>query len=126
MTDGDRVVLTIPAQGEFARTVRMTAAELASRAGMDIEGIEDVRLAVEEAFVFASERVAGSQITFSFDIAQGVVALEVGPLTLDCDSDDGPDTHERYARFILESICDEFEIIADDGSCHLRLVKRMA
>ncbi len=123
MADADRVVLTVPALGEFARTVRMTAAELASRAGMDIEGIEDVRLAVEEAFVFASEHIMGPNVTFTFDVGAGFVVLEVGPLLPSCD-DDGPDRGERYSRYILESICDEFELVSDDDSCHIRLVKR--
>lgn len=126
MADGDRVVLTLPAQGEFARTVRVTAAELASRAGMDIDGIEDVRLAVEEAFVFASERVAAPEITFTFEVGPGIVTLEVGPLRTACDTDEGPDAGERYSRFILESICDEFALIPEDGTCRLRLVKRTA
>jgi serine/threonine-protein kinase RsbW len=120
------VVLTVPAQGEFARTVRVTAAELASRAGMDIDGIEDVRLAVEEAFVFASERLAGADITFDFEVGPGLVTLEVGPLRAGCDSDAGPDAGERYSRFILESICDEFVMVPKDGTCRLRLVKRTA
>jgi serine/threonine-protein kinase RsbW len=124
MADGDRVVLTVPALGEYARTVRMTAAELASHAGMDVEGIEDVRLAVEEAFVFASERVADVALTFAFTVGRGSIELEVSPLLPGCDADEGPDRGERYARFILESICDEFELISGDGTCRLRLVKR--
>jgi serine/threonine-protein kinase RsbW len=126
MADGDRVVLVVPARGEFARTVRMTAAELATRSGMDIDAVEDVRLAVEESFVFAVERVSGADLTYTFDIAPGEVVLTVWPLLPGCDGDEGSDRVERYARFILESICDEFEIVGDDGTMHLRLVKRSA
>jgi serine/threonine-protein kinase RsbW len=126
MAGGDRVVLTVPARGEFARTVRMTAAELATRSGMGIDDIEDVRLAVEESFVFAVERVSGPDLTFTFDVAPGEVVLAVAPLVPGCATDEAPDRVERYARFILESICDEFEIVDDAGSMHLRLVKRSA
>lgn len=123
MTDTHRVVLTVPALGEFARTLRVTAAELASRAGMDLDSIEDVRLAVEEAFVFAAERNIGTDLTFTFDIEPGMVTLLVSTLEPAC-AEDGPDTGEKYARFILESICDEFELVDDNGECHMRLVKR--
>ncbi len=126
MTDGDRVVLVVPARGEFARTVRMTAAELATRSGMDIDAVEDVRLAVEESFVFAVERVSGTDLTFTFDVSPGEVVLTVSPLLPGSGGDEGPDRVERYARFILESICDEFEIVGDDGATRLRLVKRSA
>jgi len=124
MTDGDQVVLVVPSRGEYARTVRITAAELASRVDMDIDAIDDVRLAVEEAFVFAVDRVVGPQLTFTFTLSPHRIELTVGPMPIGCESDKGePDQGERYARFILESICEEFDILESDGGCLLRLVK---
>jgi serine/threonine-protein kinase RsbW len=123
MSDGDRVVLTVPSKGEYARTLRLAAAELATRAGMDIDDVDDVRMAVEEAFVFASEHVIGAELSFAFTVTPGSIEVSVGPLSSGCSSDEAPDAGERYARFILESICDEFEILDSDTSCHLRLVK---
>jgi serine/threonine-protein kinase RsbW len=123
MADGDRIAVSVPVLGEYARTVRLVAAELATRAGMDLDTIDDVRMAVEEAFVFASEHAASSQLEFAFQITPGSVGLSVGPLVADCVSDDAPDRGERYSRFILESICDEFEVVESGGSCLLRLVK---
>jgi len=125
MASADRVVLTVPARGEFARTVRIAAAELATRADFGLDDVEDVRLAVEEAFVFASERLIGNEVTFTFEVAPGLVAVEVTPLSMGC-SNEAPDAGERYSRFILESICDEFGIFDADGFCRLRLVKRTA
>lgn len=123
MTDGDRVVLVVPTRGEYARTVRLTAAEVASRVGMAIDDIDDVRIAVEEAFVFAAERASGDELTFAFRLSDHTVELTVGPLGPG-ETDDEPDQGERYARFILESICDEFELLEQDESFLLRLVKR--
>lgn len=124
MPDGYRVVLTVPALGEFARTVRIAAAELATRAGMDLDDIEDVRLAVEEAFVFASERIVGGDLTFTFDISPGVIELEVTRLA--AGSQERADAGERYARFILESICDEFDLVEEGETAKIRIVKRKA
>ena len=126
MTEADRVELVVPARGEYARAVRMTAAELATRAGMDLDDVDDVRMAVEEAFVFAAARVASDALKFAFTVAPGTIELTVGPLLCSAQEDDGPDRSELYARFILESICDEFEIIQRDGMCIARLVKRTA
>lgn len=123
MSDGDRVVLTVPSKGEYARTVRLAAAELASRAGMDIDGVDDFRLAVEEAFVFGSEHVDGESLEFAFTIREGAIELVVGPLDEGCTSEEAPDRGERYARFILESICDECEIGCVDGIYRVRIVK---
>jgi serine/threonine-protein kinase RsbW len=125
MADADKVILTVPARSEFARTVRVAAAELATRADMDLDSVEDVRLAVEEAFVFASERAVAPELTFTFDVAPGMIGLDVAPLASGCD-EEGPDAGERYSRFILESICDEFELSETGGICRLRLVMRTA
>jgi anti-sigma regulatory factor (Ser/Thr protein kinase) len=126
MTDGDRVVLTVPSRGEFARTVRLAAAELATRAEMDIDTVDDVRLAVDEAFVFAGEHAAGPEIAFTFSLAPGWIQIVVGPLTADAVNEEAPDQGERYARFILQSICDEFEILETDGAHVMRLVRSTA
>ena len=50
----------------------------------------------------------------------------VGPLSADAVSEEAPDQGERYARFILESICDEFENLPFDGAYVLRLVRSTA
>lgn len=123
MTHGDQVVLIVPSRGEFARTVRITAAELASRVDMDLDAVDDVRLAVDEAFVFAIERVEGPHLTFTFTLSPHRIELTVGPMRLGCETEEAPDRSERYARFILDSICDEFQIAEVDGACLLRLVK---
>jgi len=124
MNQHDRVVLTLPARDEFARTARLTAAELAARIGMSVDGIDDVKMAVEEAFVFVTDRRVGESVTFDFSIDDGIELL-VGPMEGACTEQEG-ETGERYARFILESVCDEFELVDIDGGCFVRLVKRMA
>lgn len=124
MSVADRIELVVPARSEYARTVRMAAAEIATRAGMDIDGVDDVRMAVEEAFVFAAARVASDSLSFVFLVAPGAVELTVGPLLCSEGDGEGPDRSELYSRFILESICDEFEIVHNDGVCVARLVKK--
>lgn len=119
------VKLTVPARSEYAKTVRMTAAELASRIGMSYDDVDDVRMAAEEAFVFAcSHVVAGADITFVFDIGDDGLAIVVGPLPVRSEEDNADESADRYAAFILESVCDEFEVQQGDGTCTLALLKR--
>jgi len=121
----DRVTLTVPARGEYARTVRMTAAELAARIGMSYDEVDDVRIGAEEAFVYACECAGDSaEVTFSFTVEDGVLSAEVGPLPASCAPEDGQAAFEGYAEFILRSVCDEFEIRRDEGSCTLKLSRR--
>jgi serine/threonine-protein kinase RsbW len=124
MADADKVVLIVPSRGEFARTVRMTAAELASRAGMDLDGIDDSRMAAEEAFIFAAGRAAGGDLTFTFIVEPGSVELTVDVAGSGLSEPAEPDRDELLTRLVLESICDEFELRGTDGAHTLRLVKR--
>lgn len=122
----DRITLTVPARGEYAKTVRLTAAELASRLGMSYDEVDDVRIAAEEAFVYASGCVGEDEdVTFRFTAGPDVLEIEVGPMPGHRGGDD-PDVSEGYAEFILRSVCDEFDISHSTEGCTLRLCRRAA
>jgi serine/threonine-protein kinase RsbW len=120
----DHLRLTVPARDEFARTVRLTAAALASRMDMSLDDVEDVRIGVEEAYLLAIRCVEpGAPVMFDFGVGGDEFSLEVGPFSAD------PGTllassEARYARFILEGVCDDFELTAEDHHCHVRFMKR--
>ncbi|PKQ20366.1 MAG: ATP-binding protein [Actinobacteria bacterium HGW-Actinobacteria-6] len=120
----DRITLTVPARSDYAKTARMTAAELAGRIGMSFDHIDDVRMAAEEAFVYAcGHHECEGEITFSFEVSDELLAITVGPFP-DSAEEPGAEPEDRYAAFILESVCDEFTITRESGLCTLRLVKR--
>ncbi|MBN2248098.1 MAG: ATP-binding protein [Coriobacteriia bacterium] len=122
----DRITLTVPARGEYAKTVRMTAAELASRLGMSYDEVDDVRIAAEEAFVYASDCVGEDEdVTFRFIVSPGMLEIAVGPMP-DHVGTEAPGVSESYAEFILQSVCDEFEIGHSAEGCTLRLCRRAA
>jgi len=103
----------------------MTAAELASRVGMSYDDVDDVKMAAEEAFVFACSRVGDvGHVTFVMDVGSDGLAITVGPLPDRADTAAAEESGDRYAAFILESVCDEFEVRQGDGMCTLSLVKR--
>lgn len=121
----DRVTLTVPARSEFAKTARMTVAELASRIGMSYDEVDDVRMAAEEAFIFACNRADGGSVTFTLDVLEDGIGITVGPVQSAQADEVGEDAQDRYAAFILESVCDEFQIERTTDGSILRLVKRM-
>ena len=124
--DNDRITLTVPARGEYAKTVRITAAELASRLGMSYDEVDDVRIAAEEAFVYASDCVGEDEhVTFQFTVSAGALEVVVGPMPAPA-GDDDPGVFKGYAEFILQSVCDEFEIAQSAEGCTLRLCRRAA
>ncbi len=121
----DQVSMTVPAKSAYAKTVRMTAAALAARLGMSYDEVEDVRLAAEEAFVYAADTVAeGADLTFRFTLGGDELALEVG-LGAEQLADEEVGRRASYTTFILESVCDSFELVSDEsGAGSLRLCKR--
>ena len=62
----DLVTLSIPVSADLLVLVRLTAATVASRAGFDVEEIEDLRLAVDELCISlvneGGGRAAGARI----------------------------------------------------------------
>ncbi|MHB1547144.1 MAG: ATP-binding protein [Acidimicrobiales bacterium] len=70
----DRIELTIPARGDLLVLARLTAATLGTRAGFDIEDIEDLRLAVEELSLSVS--TGSGALRLRFDVEAGCVAVE--------------------------------------------------
>jgi serine/threonine-protein kinase RsbW len=117
--------MTVPAKSAYAKTVRMTAAALAARLGMNYDEVEDVRLAAEEAFVYAADTVAeGADLTFRFTLGGDELGLEVG-LGSEQLADEEVGRRASYTTFILESVCDSFELVSDEsGVGSLRLCKR--
>ena len=75
----DHISLTVPARAEYAKAVRMTAAALVSRLGMTYDEVDDVRIAAEEAFVYAVDHVPDSaEVTLEFAISDELFEIRVG------------------------------------------------
>lgn len=121
----DRIQLTVPAKGEYAKTVRMTAAALVSRMGMTYDELDDVRMAAEEAFVYAADTVReGDDLTFTFTLDEDCISIEVGLGAESHLTDEDIERRASLATFILESVCDSFELGSDESGCQsLRLSK---
>jgi serine/threonine-protein kinase RsbW len=124
----DVIQLTVPARTEYAKAVRMTASALVSRMGMTYDEVDDVRMAAEEAFVYAADTLApGTEVAFGFEIDDDLLEIDV-TLGAEEDSTKSETQFEQrtsYALFILESVCDSYDFYTDaSGVRHLKIVKR--
>lgn len=118
----DRITLTVPGRDEYAKAVRMTAAQLATLIGMTYDEVDDVRMAAQEAFVFARDCIGEADtITFTFTVGASTLTVVVGPLP-QCEDTSAHRTSEGYAEFILRSVCDEFSIEKTAEGGLMRLV----
>lgn len=122
----DTITLTVPASAEFARTVRMTAAAIVARMPFTYDEVEDVRMAAEEAFIYAVDTLPeDADVTFEFTLSATGVEMNVTLGGTPDVSDEEVERRATYASFILQSVCETCELASDaDGRMFLRLTKR--
>ena len=121
----DQITLIVPAKNEYAKTVRMTAASLATRVGMNYDEVEDVRMAADEAFVYASDTLStDAEIRFLFMLGDDDIEIDVLLGVEEPHLKESPDRTGAFATFILESVCDRYEFVSDENGAHVRLYKR--
>lgn len=122
---GPEVQLTLPAQPEFIRLVRVTATGLASRAGFSIDDVEDLRLAIDElcfALIGAKGRPGTLTLRYRLEGRQ----LEVQGLL---DGDDQMTVGlSEWSDQILDALVDEHEVgwspEGDGAGRGFRMLKR--
>lgn len=123
----DHIVLSVPSRAEYARTVRMTAAALVSRLDMSYEDVDDVRIAAEEAFVYAVDHAPDDAvISIEFAVADDSIEVRVALCEEVRVTDEEAERRAAYATFILQSVCDHYELSSDDQGPYLRVVKRIS
>ncbi len=111
----DVISLTVPAAGQFARLARIAGASIARRRGLSVRAIDDLRLAIDEAFSLLLQdkvHVGSVAVTFEVDdhelvviIAQGIVD---GPLPADGES-------QMAFDVVITDLVDRVEVDADVG-----------
>lgn len=111
------VSIAVPADPEYARPVRMLAANLAVLAGLSVEDVEDARMVAEEGFVWCCATEPDA-VAIEFKVGEGNVAISYafGPSELAED-----DQTSTYAELILSAVCDECSY--DEATRTLRLTK---
>lgn len=116
----DPIVLTVAADPRLARLVRMTAANVAALSSMSVDRVEDLRMAAEEAFIFACSVEAGEHVSLTFTVDDEHVALDVD-LGRDTVPEPDPASPAAYAGLILSAVCDAYEKADAPARLHLEL-----
>lgn len=119
--DASVIRLSVPAEPSFARSVRMMAANLAVLCSMNVDEVEDARMAAEEAFVYAcATRPASCDISFSVGEGSLYMSFSLGEVV--------PAEDEELAEqiglteLLLQAVSDSCGV-SDDGA-ELCVLKR--
>jgi serine/threonine-protein kinase RsbW len=111
------VTLTFPAAPDYLRLARIATADAASRAGLDYEEIDDVRIAVSELCSIVSVE-SGATVRLSFGVSPGTI-------TIDGESRTGSAavTGTALSQTIIAAVADEHSLATTDGITRFRVVK---
>jgi anti-sigma regulatory factor (Ser/Thr protein kinase) len=69
------VALTFPLDADLLVLARLTAATMASRAGFDVEEIDDLRLAVDELCLSLVRGRGDGELHLDFDVGDGTIEI---------------------------------------------------
>ena len=104
------VSIAVPADPEYARPVRMLAANLAVLAGLSVEDVEDARMVAEEGFVWCcATKPEACEVSFDASGDALTMTFALG------EAEPEDDQIATYAELILTAVCDECEL---DGEAH--------
>ncbi len=115
--DTSRVTVTFPAVPQYLRLARIATADAASRAGLDYEEIDDVRIAVSELCSVVSVDPE-STVTLAF-------LVSAGKLTVDGEARTGTSeiSPTELSRAIVAAVTDEHSLTTEDGVTHFQVRK---
>lgn len=109
MSNPTHVALTVACEPHLARIVRMTAANVATLSAMSVERVEDMRMAAEEAFIYACGTAPGEDLLIDFDVDEHHVAMTLQLSATAFAEPSEEDPAAVYADLILGSVCDVYE-----------------
>lgn len=119
MTNTDcPISLSVATDPHLARLVRMTAANVAMLSSMSVDRVEDIRMAAEEAFIYACSSSDAPSTVISFAVDHDHVAMT---FELPCDDFSDDSQESVYADLILASVCDSYEKETAPARLHLEL-----
>jgi serine/threonine-protein kinase RsbW len=111
------VTVNFPAVPEYLRLARIATADAASRAGLDYEEIDDVRIAVSELCSLVSVDPA-TTVTLAFLVGDGSLIVEGESRTGRAEI-----APNELSEAIVAAVADEHSLVTDDGVTRFRVVK---
>lgn len=117
----DVIVLTVPAETEYLHLLRLNAAALAGSTGLDIDEIEDLKIAVEElgAWLVAIPGLGG-QLTARFGVFGGFLSIRGERTGVSIG-----ETIDDFLVTILDAVVDHHELVSTETSVGFGIQKRI-
>jgi serine/threonine-protein kinase RsbW len=119
------VVLSVPAQAQYIRLARLVGAGMANELNLDLDGLDDVRLAIGEACALAVLDGA-AEIHLSYQLAGNQLSVIGDAPTTSGGHHDVDDEQLALVDQILSVACTAHEVSLDTFGLSFRLTFRNA
>lgn len=124
MESHDRIAVTLPCKAEYVSVARLTASGVASRAGFDLDTVEDIKVAVSEVCsrIIGKAEDSGKQFEIEFNICTDKLIINFSSdiKAIDCifqNDEDG------LGMAIINAFMDEVEYCPENKGYVLSMTK---
>ena len=121
----DVISVFLPPDERYVHLLRLTVSGIGLRMDLTYDDVEDLKLAVNEAFLLAIGHSRNDRVAVDFQVSSDsaeVLFKSVGDLAEHADSDD----HESLGIFLIKGVMDEVNFESSNGETSLRMVKQLA
>jgi serine/threonine-protein kinase RsbW len=115
----DVIDVTVPLRAQYASTLRVLVAALGADAGFSIDEIDDVKLALTEAFSMMTDDQGNRRVSIRFSVDATGLSVRLAP-------QDGATIRQpdELARTILDVVVDRYEVNDESVTLTKRAVER--
>jgi serine/threonine-protein kinase RsbW len=100
------VTVRLPADSAYLSVLRTATAGLAARLDFNLDEIEDLRIAIDEACaMLLAQAVPGTDLTCEFELAGDAMSIAVSVLTVD----GRQPSRDTFAWTVLSSLADDVD-----------------
>ncbi|HZD61012.1 MAG TPA: hypothetical protein VE439_11260 [Anaerolineae bacterium] len=124
MYDVDRIEISLPARKEYARLLRLAAAGISSRMNFSFDGLEDLKIGLDEAYLLAINDPEQRNFDVVFEVYGD--RLEVLVTGLGSAETLEEELSQKFGFSILNSVMDKVEWTrVDEAKRNLRMTKNI-
>ena len=120
---GDAIEMVLPADVRLIRLARLVAGGVGGSADFDVDGVDDLRIAVDEMCTALIESGDGGPLHLHFSVSPESVEVR-GETSAAGGATEFEGDRLTLSKQILGVVVDEFDLAASGDSIRFRLVKR--
>jgi serine/threonine-protein kinase RsbW len=109
--DKETVELRVPSKPDYVSVVRLTTSAIASNADLNIDDIDDIKVAIAEACINALDK--SEEIYIKYEILQDKLIIFVKNVSEKISEDISDKKERELGILIIKSLMDEVEFTGD-------------